>query len=74
MQAPPFWLRKLGLAAEACAELPERSPAERLRLATDLMAFALACLERQARERGCTSSEVLLRYEQAERRFRSRAS
>lgn len=71
---PPRWLEKLHAVANepVPAHWRRMSPAERLALAFDLMSFGLDRLHAQARERNCTVSELLRRYDEAAARLRTR--
>jgi hypothetical protein len=72
---PPVWLRNLRkvAVAEARCVAGAESPADRLRLAFELMSFALARLRAQAEARGSTVGELLIVYEEAASRLRARA-
>ena len=71
---PPPWLRRLrAVAAEQRAMLDvSMSPTERLRVACELSALALARLEEQTARRGCSLGALLLMYERADDRLRAR--
>ena len=71
---PPPWLRRLSaVAAEQRTVLGvSMSPTERLHVACDLSAFALTRLEEQAARRGCSIGALLLMYERASGRLRTR--
>jgi len=72
---PPIWLRKLRQVAEEQRHeiAAPASSTERFRVASALTAFALARLTEQAARRGCSVGEMLVFYERAGARLRSRA-
>jgi len=71
---PPIWLRRLRTVAEEQHDtrLSSMSPAERIRVAGELMAFAMTRLEEQAARRECSVGELLVEYERANERRRAR--
>jgi len=58
--------------AEEARHVPATSPAERLRLGCELIAFALERLEEQAARRGCAVRDLLVLYARADERLRAR--
>lgn len=74
MDPPPIWLRKLSLVMDerrGVAPL-SMSPAERLRVAEELMVFAWRCLAEQAERRGCSIGPIVVEYERADAHLRAR--
>ncbi len=69
---PPPWLRRLRAVAQEARDAPAGSPAERLRLGCDLIAFALDRLEEQAERRGCAVRDLLVLYARADEQLRAR--
>jgi hypothetical protein len=68
---PPLWLRRLRAVAEEAQHVPAASPAERLRLGFELIAFAMSRLEEQAARRGCTVRDLLVLYARVDERLRA---
>jgi hypothetical protein len=65
---PPPWLRRLRAVTEEVRHAPASSPAERLRLGFELIAFAMNRLEEQAARRGCAARDLLVLYARADER------